>query len=151
MFFSNAFAQARTGRNSCLFTLGIFMKKLNWKMLCVVWFTVSLAQAQPTTCPDSNSGALQQGEIPLPWQFNPFSEQVPKKNSPAQFYRATILVAGYGRGVTCAYKDTEGYYSIWWQVNVKIPAPIDYAWRDTLGGFECTGEREGCVFYPASR
>lgn len=105
--------------------------------------------AKPTTCPDPNNSSLKWGIVPAPWEINPFSANKPQGEEGTQFARANILIAGYGRGVVCAYHNSFGYYSIWWPVNVKIPAPIDYNWRNTLGGFECTDSLEACVFYPA--
>ena len=100
-------------------------------------------------CPDPNNSSLQYGVIPPPWVVNPFSDNKPQGEKNTLFVRANILVAGFGRGVLCTYRNSVGYYSIWWQVSVKIPAPIDNNWRDSLGGFECTSSLEACVFYPA--
>lgn len=108
-----------------------------------------IASLEAAVCPDPNHSSLQWGVIPLPWQLNPFSENRPQGEKNTAFIKANILVAGYGRGIACTYKNSVGYYSIWWPVNVKVPARTDYYWRDTLGGFECTISLEGCVFYPA--
>ena len=122
------------------------MKKLILNATTVLLLsTMPLAQA--TICPDPNNSSLQWGEIPPPWQQNPFSENSPQGEIGTRFIRANILVAGFGRGVACTYQNSVGYYSIWWQGNVKVPARTDNNWRDTLGGFECTGSLDACVFY----
>lgn len=109
---------------------------------------VSGMQAQAATiCPDPNTSSLQWGEVPLPWQTSPFSHNRPQGEVGTRFVQANILVAGFGRGVLCQYQNSAGYYSIWWQVNVKMPARTDREWRDSLGGFECTTSLEDCIFY----
>lgn len=102
-----------------------------------------------TICPDPNHSSLQWGEVPLPWEVNPFSEHQPQGEENAHFIRANILLAGSGRGIVCTYAISIGYYSIWWQVPVKIPAPAENNWRRSTAGYECTHSIVGCVFYPA--
>jgi len=64
-----------------------------------------------------------------------------------QFAKANILVFGRrGLGVVCFYQTSIGLYSIWWEVLVKIPAPQDYDWIDTAGGFVCVGPIDSCKF-----
>ena len=90
---------------------------------------------------------LNEGRVPAPWVLNPFSAKKPEAYLKSQFIRANILVAGVGLGVVCTYRSIEGFYSIWWQEAVKIPAPSDNYWHRSLGGYECTSELEACVFY----
>jgi len=99
-------------------------------------------------CPDPNTSSLKWGIVPPPWSIDPFSETQPQGEVDAQFRRANILViAGRGRGMVCNYQNSAGYYSIWWFVNVKIPARIDYHWIESLAGFECTQSIEACLFH----
>jgi hypothetical protein len=125
----------------------------NMKQLFVkFWFFLMVLMVSPlqaAVCPDPNNSSLQYGVIPAPWALNPFSEHYPQGEVNTKFIRSNILVVGFGRGVLCTYKNSVGYYSIWWEVNVKIPAPIDYRWRDTRGGFECNTSLEACEFYTA--
>ncbi len=120
------------------------MRNILLKSMVGVWLVLSSAQA--AICPDPITSSLQWGEIPYPWQANPFSTMQPQGG--ASFYRANILQAGLGRGVLCTYRTLEGYYSIWWEVNVKIPSRIENNWHETLGGYECTQPLNTCVFYP---
>lgn len=121
------------------------------RKLWLLSISVAFSSVQAAICPDPNNSSLSWGEVPKPWVVNPFSEQTPQGEVGARFKRANILVAGViGRGVVCAYQNSLGVYSIWWPVNVKVPARVDYLWRDTLGGFECTDSLETCVFYPGS-
>jgi hypothetical protein len=126
--------------------LEVVMKIIKFSLLALL---LGGASVQAATCPDPNNSPLQWGEIPPPWQLNPFSENRPQGEKGTQFIKANILVAGFGRGVVCIYKNSVGFYSIWWQVNVKMPARIDKYWRDTLGGYECTTSLDVCIFYPA--
>lgn len=102
-----------------------------------------------SVCPDPDTTSLQWGVPPEPWQENPFSANHPQGEENTQFVRANILVAGYGKGVMCTYRNSVGEYSIWWQVLTKIPARTDYSWIDTLGGFVCTQGLNECQFYTA--
>jgi hypothetical protein len=98
-----------------------------------------------TNCPDPQTTSLRWGEIPSPWIANPYSRP-PTGEEDTRFIRAHILVAGYGRGVSCTYYNGSGEYSIWWPVLTKIPAPQDYNWINTLGGFVCAQGLEQCQF-----
>lgn len=112
------------------------MKKI-LLILTLASLMLSILQIHAATCPDPNTSSLQWGEIPPPWEINPFSDNRPQGEKNTRFIRANILVAGFGRGVLCSYHNSAGYYSIWWQVNVKMPARIDNNWRDSLAGYEC--------------
>lgn len=101
------------------------------------------------TCPDPQTTSLKWGEPPVPWLINPFSAHDPQADPNTRFVRANILVAGYGQGVACTYHFSLGEYSIWWPVLTKIPAPVDYRWIDTLGGFVCTRGLNECEFVVA--
>ncbi len=116
--------------------------------LIIITLLFSLT-AQSETCPDPATSSLQYGIIPPPWQENPFSAHAPQGEKGARFVRANILVAGIGRGVVCNYKNSIGYYSIWWPVGVKIPARVDYNWLEGNMGYNCTISPEACVFYVA--
>ncbi len=122
------------------------MKNLTLIMLALIF----CFSAQSATCPDPATSSLQYGQIPPPWQENPFSPHPPQGEKGARFVRANILVAGIGRGVVCNYKNSIGYYSIWWPVPVKIPARVDYRWLESNMGYACTISPEACVFYPAN-
>lgn len=98
-------------------------------------------------CPDPQTTSLQWGVPPDPWVENPYSANSPQGEEHTEFVRANILVAGYGQGVTCTYRNSAGEYSIWWQVLTKMPARTDYNWIDTLGGFVCTQGLAECEFY----
>jgi hypothetical protein len=98
------------------------------------------------TCPDPQTTSLQWGVIPPPWLPNPFSNNSPQGELNTDFVRASILIAGYGQGVLCTYRNSIGDYSIWWPVITKIPAPADYVWIDTLGGFACSQGLSQCQF-----
>ena len=106
--------------------------------------------AVASTCPDPDTTSLQWGVPPSPWVVNPFSPNRPQGDVNTHFVRANILVAGYGRGVMCTYRNSVGEYSIWWEVLTKIPARVDYSWIDTLGGFVCTQGLTLCQFYTAA-
>jgi len=99
-----------------------------------------------TICPDPNTSSLQWGEVPAPWQRDPFSANNPQGESSAQFVRANIMMAGVGRGVVCTYKISVGNYSIWWPVLVKRPAAVDYNWIAALNGYVCTNSLAECSF-----
>lgn len=114
----------------------------------ILFLIITLSQAYALNCPDPNQSSLRYGIVPEPWVVNPFSDHQPQGERDARFVRANILVAAsIGRGVVCTYQNSVGFYSIWWQTNVKIPAPIDYVWRNTLGGYECTTNVNACIFY----
>lgn len=105
------------------------------------------ALSYATQCPDPQTTSLKWGVPPPPWEVNPFSPNPPQGDEHTRFVRANILVAGYGQGVLCTYRTSVGDYSIWWQVRTKIPAPVDYRWIATLGGFVCSVGLETCEFY----
>lgn len=98
------------------------------------------------TCPDPETTSLKWGVPPEPWQVSPFSSRDPQGENNTRFVKANILVAGYGQGVACTYHISIGDYTIWWPVRTKIPAPQDYNWIDTLGGFVCTQGLRQCEF-----
>lgn len=102
-----------------------------------------------THCPDPQTTSLKWGEVPAPWVVNPYSQR-PQGDDNTLFIRANIIVAGYGRGVTCTYRNSGGDYSIWWPVLTKMPSRVDYRWIDTLGGFVCTQGLEACEFSVAA-
>lgn len=102
---------------------------------------------QATNCPDPQTTSLKWGVPPTPWVVNPYSPNRPQGEESTRFVRANILVAGYGQGVLCTYRNSLGEFSIWWQVLTKIPARVDYNWIETLGGFVCTQGLEQCQFY----
>lgn len=101
-------------------------------------------------CPHPQTSALQIGKIPPPWEKNPFSPRNPQADESTRFVRANILVAGrMGRGVTCTYENSVGFFSILWQVSVKVPYLHD-EWREVLGGYECSESLDSCIFFPGS-
>lgn len=102
-----------------------------------------------TNCPDPQTTSLKWGEVPAPWMINPYSQR-PQGDDNTRFVRANILVAGYGRGVTCTYRNSAGEYSIWWPILTKIPSRMDYNWIDSLGGFICTQGIGECQFSVAA-
>ncbi|MGC1183277.1 DUF3757 domain-containing protein [Legionella sp.] len=108
-------------------------------------FAIAGGVSYATHCPDAQTTSLQWGEVPSPWIVSPYSSQ-PQGDDNTRFIRANILVAGYGRGVTCTYQNSAGIYTIWWSVLTKIPSRMDYHWIDTLGGFVCTQGVEECQF-----
>jgi hypothetical protein len=99
-------------------------------------------------CPDPQTTSLKWGVPPEPWKVSPYSQR-PQGDAHTYFVRANILVAGYGQGVLCTYRNSGGDYSILWQVLTKIPAPIDYSWVETLGGFVCRQGLVKCQFFVA--
>ena len=115
--------------------------------LLIAAFCFIFLQGQARICPLPS--VVSTGVPPAPWQWNPFSDVRPQGQGALVLLRANILIAGWGRGVLCSYGNKTGIYSVWWPVTVKVPAPIDYRWIDTLGGFECTDSLTICEFYPA--
>ncbi len=89
---------------------------------------------------------MQWGVPPEPWEVNPFSPNSPQGEENTLFVRANVLVAGYGQGVTCTYRNSLGEYSIWWPVLTKIPARDDPLWIKTMGGYVCTRGLTQCHF-----
>ncbi|KTD22389.1 DUF3757 domain-containing protein [Legionella londiniensis] len=98
-------------------------------------------------CPDPGNSSLLWGEVPPSWELSPFSENSVQGEEGTQFTRANILVAGRGHGVACTYENSLGYYTIWKQASVHVPASMDYNWHKTLGGYECTASVAACLFY----
>ena len=129
-------------------SFGIYMKNrlLNLSLTILLLMT---SNVWATVCPDPNNSSLQWGVVPAPWVVDPFSDNRPQGEVDARFIRANILVAGLGRGVVCNYRNSVGYYSIWWEVGVKIPARTDYYWIESLAGFECSHSINACIFYTA--
>ena len=121
------------------------MKTLTSLLLCL-----AITSANAATCPDPATSSLQWGEIPAPWLADPFSDHSPQGDKSTRFVRANIMVAGIGRGVICNYKNSIGYYSIWWPVSVKIPARVDYNWIESYMGYACYVSPEACVFYTSN-
>jgi len=112
---------------------------------------VLVLKSNATICPDPYTPPLKNGDIPLPWVLNPLSSHRPQEDPDTRFIRVNILVANIGRGVVCTYHNSVGYYSILWNVGVKLPAPQENYWRAAaLGGFECDQSLSECVFYPAA-
>ncbi|MCW8407980.1 DUF3757 domain-containing protein [Legionella sp. PATHC035] len=113
-------------------------------------FSFFLAQfvgvAYAMNCPDPQTTSLKWGVPPAPWTVNPYSPNPPQGDENTYFVRANILVAGYGQGVVCTYKNSAGEYSIWWQTLTKIPSRQDYSWIETLNGFVCTRGLDQCQF-----
>lgn len=105
------------------------------------------SQSLAAICPNPATSSLQWGKIPPPWIANPFSDLDPQGDKNTRFIRANIMVAGIGRGIICNYKNSIGYYSIWWPVSVKIPARVDYHWIESNMGYACYVSPEVCVFY----
>ncbi|MFO9000849.1 DUF3757 domain-containing protein [Legionella pneumophila serogroup 1] len=124
------------------------MKRYYSTLLVLALAHASLS-AYAHTCPDPQTTSLQWGVPPSPWVENPFSPNSPQGEENTRFVRANILVAGYGQGVTCTYRNSVGDYSILWQVRTKIPARADYSWIETMGGYVCTRGLNECQFYVA--
>lgn len=123
------------------------MKKMIVIQTIVLAFLFNLSvHAATFTCPDPETSSLKWGVPPPPWIVNPFSANRPQGEANTKFVRANIMVAGMGRGVVCTYKNSVGFYSIWWPVRVKVPARVDYNWIDTYGGFVCTESLADCQF-----
>jgi hypothetical protein len=121
------------------------MKRMICAMLLLSFFAGAV-RAQIYTCPDPNTTSLKWGEIPKPWQLNPYSPNRPQGEEGTRFGRANIMVAGTGRGIVCSYKNSLGVYSIWWPVPVKIPSRNNYNWIEIYGGFVCTQSLAACDF-----
>lgn len=127
---------------------GVYMKKTGSLVLGMFLLACSFV-TNSNNCPDPQTTSLRWGVPPSPWVVNPFSLNQPQGEDNTRFIKANILVARYGQGVTCTYRNSLGEYSIWWQILTKIPANTDYSWIDTLGGFVCTQGLIECKFYVA--
>jgi Protein of unknown function (DUF3757) len=101
-----------------------------------------------TQCPDPQTSSLSWGEIPEPWELSPFSPDIPQADPLTSFKKANILVAGYGHGISCTYRESQGYYTIWWQTKVRIPSFNEPYWAKTLGGYVCSMGVPECQFLP---
>ncbi|WP_131777303.1 DUF3757 domain-containing protein [Legionella impletisoli] len=108
---------------------------------------ILLIPAHAAICPHPETSSLAWGEVPSPWQINPFSAP-PQGEEGTRFARANILLAGMTVGVICTYQNSLGNYSIWWPVRVKRPDRTEYQWHEELGGYACTDSLDSCVFYP---
>ncbi|KTD14799.1 hypothetical protein Lgra_0502 [Legionella gratiana] len=120
-----------------------------YQLLILGFLLTQFGVAYTTNCPDPMTSSLKWGIPPDPWVVNPVSPRRPQGDENTHFVRANILVAGYGRGVVCTYKNSVGDYSIWWPTLTKIPSRLDYNWIKTLGGFVCAQGLEQCQFYGA--
>jgi hypothetical protein len=118
-----------------------------YQFFVLAFFLTHLSIGHTTNCPDPNTTSLQWGVPPAPWVVNPVSPNRPQGEANTRFIRTNILVAGYGQGVLCTYRNSVGEYSIWWQALTKIPARTDYHWIETLGGVVCAQGLEQCQFY----
>lgn len=105
--------------------------------------------ATPENCPDPQTTSLKWGVPPAPWVLSPLSDNNPYVDDSTVFVRANILAVNYGLGVTCTYKTADRYFSIWWQVLVRLPIPNDIHWISNMGGYVCTDDRTDCTFYVA--
>ncbi len=113
-----------------------------------LFLVCSLGLASAASCPDPDNSSLQWGEIPSPWQENPFSEHQPQPEEGTAFVRANLLVLGrYGVGATCTYKNSIGEWSIWLDKPVKLPTKHDLQWIEIVPGFVCHEDRALCEFY----
>ncbi|WP_133139178.1 DUF3757 domain-containing protein [Legionella genomosp. 1] len=117
------------------------------KLKLFLWLLALTLNAYASVCPDPDNSSLQWGEPPYPWLKNPFSANPPYGEPGTQFVKANILVAGFGRGVSCTYRNSAGDYSIWRQTIVKLPPRVDPNWIDIYTGYVCTSAREACEFY----
>ena len=124
--------------------------KRSYLMFSILFGIFYNAAVQAHICPDPETSSLSCGEIPAPWQENPFSPNSPQGEEGTQFVRANILVtSGLGQGVTCTYKFSLGEYSIWWPVLTKLPSRNDVRWVDTVSGYICTQSLSACEFFVA--
>ncbi len=131
-----------------LFEVMELMKKWNLFILGL-GFSVWSACGYPLHCPDPQTSSLKWGVPPEPWVVNPFSSNPVQAEENTEFVRANILVAGYGQGVMCTYRNSLGDYSIWWQVVTLIPSRSDYHWINIVGGYVCTDGVTRCQFFVA--
>lgn len=117
------------------------MMRILCMLLVAIW-----GCAHASVCPDPQTTSLKWGIPPEPWQDNPYSPQRPHEDEHTRFYQANILQAGFGRGVVCYYETSQGRYSIWWQVRVRLPSPLETQWVADYGGFSCQLSRQDCQF-----
>lgn len=118
------------------------------RLTVIIMLLFSMGMAQASVCPDPDNSALKWGEIPPPWQENPFSQHRPQAEEGTAFVRANILVYRHlGKGVTCTYKNSVGEWSIWLDKPVKLPTRQDIHWIDIVSGFVCKAARDDCIFY----
>jgi hypothetical protein len=114
-------------------------------LFCLIAMMIA-ATARADICPDPQTSSLQWGAPPPPWQPNPYSPKRPEGDDNTRFAQAKILRAGYGQGVVCFYDTSEGRYSIWWQVRVRIPSPLETQWVSDFGGYSCQQSLSDCMF-----
>lgn len=83
------------------------MRTHRWIIFSAIYaqFTVT---AYATNCPDPQTTSLKWGVPPAPWTVNPYSPNRPQGDKNTLFVRANILVAGYGQGVVCTYRNSGG-------------------------------------------
>lgn len=120
---------------------------MNHKVLYFLLGLVALT-GNAALCPDPETTSLAWGEPPYPWEVSPFSAHPPQGEANTAFVQANILVAGFGRGVSCTYRNSIGDYVIWQETLIKIPDRSDTHWIDTYAGYVCTESLSACVFYP---
>lgn len=97
-------------------------------------------------CPDPKTTSLQWGAPPTPWEENPYSPNRPDGDENTRFIQANILSAGFGQGIVCIYETSVGRYSIWWQVRVRLPSPLETQWASDFGGYSCQLSLSDCAF-----
>lgn len=115
-------------------------------LVFVLWSSFACADV----CPDPRTSSLQWGVPPAPWEISPISNR-PQAEKGTRFVSANILVARYGRGIMCTYRNSLGNYSIWQQILTKIPPRISNDWIAAPGGYVCTASLEECQFYTANQ
>lgn len=116
------------------------------KIVSIVVAVFIAVSAWADICPDPQTTSLQWGVPPSPWQENPYSPNRSQGDENTHFYQANILSTGLGLGVVCVYETSEGRYSIWWQVRVRQPSPLETQWVNDFGGYSCQLSLSDCVF-----
>ena len=116
------------------------------KFMMGILAIAAAANVHADICPDPQSTSLQWGAPPSPWQDNPFSPNRPQGDENTKFFQANILKAGMGQGVVCVYETSEGRFSIWWQVRVRLPSPLETQWVSDFGGYSCQQSLGECTF-----
>lgn len=119
---------------------------MRWMLLVLCCFFSCVVGASTGFCPDPKTSSLKWGEIPPPFEVDPFSQHSVQGDATTRFINVQILVAGYGQGVVCTYRNSLGLYSIWWQTLVKIPSPENWYWMDTNIGYLCSNSILDCAF-----